>query len=265
MTLPQTVIITSVRDEAHNIRSITLDAAAPDAQPGQFIMVWLPGNDEKPMSITSPAPLTFTVARVGPFTTDLHQRKVGDYIGWRGPYGRGFALDQHRPALLVAGGCGVGPIYFLACVAQELGVPTTVALGARSDVVMPLQDAFRELAPSVELVLATDDGSLGHQGFITEVVRQHVVRERGIPPAIYACGPEGMLVTLHRMCVEMDLPGQFSLERYMKCGIGICGQCAVDGLLVCKDGPVFDVAQLDSVADFGRFRHSATGRRIPIR
>jgi dihydroorotate dehydrogenase electron transfer subunit len=83
--------------------------------------------------------------------------------------------------------------------------------------------------------------------------------------ALYACGPEKMLVALHRLCLEHGVPGQFSLERYMKCGFGICGQCALDDLLVCQDGPVFTAEQLKGVRDFGRTHRSATGRALPIR
>nr|HID12973.1 hypothetical protein [Anaerolineae bacterium] len=84
-------------------------------------------------------------------------------------------------------------------------------------------------------------------------------------PTIYACGPEPMLVALRRLCRERTIPGQLSVERYMKCGFGICGQCALDGYLVCQDGPVFDVEQLDGLRDFGHAHRSATGRRLPIR
>lgn len=74
-----------------------------------------------------------------------------------------------------------------------------------------------------------------------------------------------MLVALHRLCREQTISAQLSVERYMKCGFGICGQCALDGLLVCQDGPVFDAEQLDGLRDFGHVRRSATGRRLPIR
>ncbi|RLC81318.1 MAG: dihydroorotate dehydrogenase electron transfer subunit [Chloroflexi bacterium] len=256
MTLPQTVLIREIRSETRAIRTFVLDAEAPEAAPGQFVMLWLPGVDEKPMSIASPVPLTVTVARVGPFSTELHQRQVGDRVGWRGPYGRGFSLDESRPALLVSGGAGVGPIYFLATRAVERGVQTTVALGARTANALPYAEQFRALG--VELVIATDDGTLGHHGYVTELANQLTNR-----PNIYACGPEPMLVALHRLCRGRDIPAQLSLERYMKCGFGICGQCALNGFLVCQDGPVFDVDQLNGLRDFGRARRSATGRRLP--
>jgi dihydroorotate dehydrogenase electron transfer subunit len=218
------------------------------------------------MSIARPAPLTLIVDRVGPFTTALHRRKVGDRVGWRGPYGRGFSLQQDRKALLVSGGCGVGPMYFLATRAAEHGISTTVALGARTDRDLLYIERFRALG--AELTLATDDGSVGHHGFVTDIASQLLKRRRlarNSQFTAYACGPEPMLVTLHRLCRERGIPGQLSLERYMKCGFGICGQCALDGYLVCQDGPVFDVEQLDGVSDFGHAHRTATGRRLPLR
>lgn len=264
MTLPQTVHIREIRDETRTIRTFVLDAEIPEAKPGQFIMLWLPGVDEKPMSIACPTPLTVTVARVGPFSTALYQRKVGDRIGWRGPYGRGFSLsslNQDRQALLVSGGYGVGPVYFLAMQAIERGIPTTVALGARTSLDLPYVEQFRAL--EVDLILATDDGSLGYRGYVTDAISPLAIRHS--PFTIYACGPEPMLVAIHRLCRERDIPGQLCLERYMKCGFGICGQCSLDGWLVCEDGPVFDVEQLNNLQDFGRTHRSATGRQMPIR
>jgi len=262
VTLPQTVRIREIQEETRNIRTFVLDAEAPEAAPGQFIMLWLPGVDEKPMSIASPTPLTVIVARVGPFTTRLHRCKEGDQLGWRGPYGRGFSLHEDGPALLVGGGFGVGPLYFLATRALERGISVTAALGARTGDDLPCLERFRRL--EVEIALATDDGTLGHHGYVTELIPQ-LASQSSKQPAVYGCGPESMLVTLHRLCRERGIPGQLSLERYMKCGFGICGQCALDGYLVCQDGPVFDLEQLDGLQDFGLARRSATGRRLPLR
>jgi len=265
--LPQIVAIRETIVESRTISTFVLDATVPAADPGQFVMLWIPGVDEKPMSIAYPDPLTLTVDCVGPFTTVLHQRKPGNLVGWRGPYGRGFRVHPDRHALLVSGGCGVGPMYFLAVRALEQGVPVTVALGARTALDLPYVERFESLG--VELLLATDDGSRGAQGYVTAVAEAWLDRRRhsraGLAPAVYACGPEPMLVATWRLCRERNLPGQISIERYMKCGFGICGQCAMDGLLVCQDGPVFSVEQLDGVRDFGHAHRTATGRRLPIR
>ncbi len=261
MSLPETVRITEIRRETRSISTFVLDAEIAQSEPGQFIMLWLPGLDEKPMSIACPSPLSVVVDRVGPFTMALHERRVGSLVGWRGPYGRGFRLAEEGPALLVSGGCGVGPMVYLAARASEQGIPTTVALGARSAAALPYASEFQALGAN--LVLATDDGSDGYHGYVTDAVRELGLIDAR--PTVYACGPEPMLVAVHRLCLEARIGGQISVERYMKCGFGICGQCALDGLLVCQDGPVFDVQELDGVRDFGHAHRSATGRRLPLR
>jgi dihydroorotate dehydrogenase electron transfer subunit len=161
----------------------------------------------------------------------------------------------------VVGGYGAAPLYFLATRAAESRIPTLVAIGARTALDLPYVERFRELG--VELLVATDDGSVGKRGTITDVVSRFVAHHSGL--AAYACGPELMLVALHRLCIEHSIPGQFSMERYMKCGFGICGQCALDDLLVCQDGPVLTVEQLSGLRDFGHVHRSATGRALPIR
>ncbi len=261
MSLPKIVTIKDIWDETRTIRTFVLDAEIEEAEPGQFVMLWLPGVDEKPLAIARPAPLTLTVARVGPFSTELHRRRVGDRVGWRGPYGHGFSLDEDRSALLVAGGYGAAPLYFLAERAAEAGVPALVTIGARKALDLLYVDRFEAL--DVDVLISTDDGSEGERGYVTEAVSRVVAQQPDI--AVYACGPEQMLVALHRLCLEHDVLGQFSLERYMKCGFGICGQCALDDLLVCQDGPVFTVEQLDGLRDFGSVHRSATGRALPIR
>jgi dihydroorotate dehydrogenase electron transfer subunit len=255
--LPKTVRISEIIDETRTIKTFILDSAI-EAQPGQFVMLWLPGVDEKPISIAMPDPLTLTVAKVGPFSVALHQCKIGDTLGWRGPFGRAFRLDATRPALLVGGGYGAAPLYFLAAEAVTRGTATMVALGARRADDLIFVERFRQLG--VKLFLATEDGSLGVKGYVTEALNGALAEQ----PAIYACGPEGMLVALHRLCHERDLPGQLSVERYMKCGFGVCGQCALDEILVCTDGPVLDVEQLDGKQDWGRFHRNVTGRRLPV-
>jgi dihydroorotate dehydrogenase electron transfer subunit len=261
VSLPQTVRIRQVREDTRTIRTFVLDAEVPEAEPGQFVMIWLPGLDEKPMSIAYPTPLTVTVASVGPFTMKLHEKKAGDMIGWRGPYGRGFSLHEDTPALLLGGGCGVGPMRFLAARTVERGIPTTVAIGARTGSELACVGDFEMLG--ADLILTTDDGSRGCQGYVTQAIEMFAATNPEF--AIYACGPEPMLVAIHKLCRERDIPGQLSLERYMKCGFGVCGQCSLDGFLVCQDGPVFNVEQLDGLRDFGTARRTAAGRRLPLR
>ena len=255
--LPRTIRISEIIEETRTVKTFVLDDAI-QAQPGQFVMLWLPGVDEKPISIAAPDPLTVTVARVGPFSDALHLCKVGDVVGWRGPFGRPFRLDSERPALLVGGGYGAAPLYFLAMQSIKNGVSTIVTLGARRADDLIFVERFQSLG--VKLSLATEDGSAGLKGLVTDAVATLLVDR----PAVYACGPEGMLVALHLLCRERGLPGQLSVERYMKCGFGVCGQCALDDVLVCTDGPVLDLEQLDGKQDWGHFHRNVTGRRLPV-
>jgi dihydroorotate dehydrogenase electron transfer subunit len=255
--LPRTVRISEIIQETRAVKTLVLDDAI-QAQPGQFVMLWLPGVDEKPISIAAPDPLTVTVARVGPFSDVLHQCQVGDVVGWRGPFGRPFRLDSERPALLVGGGYGAAPLYFLASRSVGRRISTVVTLGARRADDLIFLERFQRLG--VKLSIATEDGSAGYKGLVTAAIAP-LLADR---PAIYACGPEGMLVALHVLCRERGLPGQLSVERYMKCGFGVCGQCALDDILVCTDGPVLDLEQLDGKQDWGRFHRNVTGRRLPV-
>jgi len=254
--IPSTSHIVATRDESRTVRTFTLDCSV-EAEPGQFLMVWLPGVGERPLSLMSPDPLSLTVARVGPFTIAMHRRSIGDPVSWRGPFGKPFRLQGQR-ILLVAGGYGAAPLYFLARRARERGIEVCTAIGARTGEELILVEDFRALGCSI--VAATDRGDVGFQGHITEAIAPQLQHF----DAVYACGPELMLYSLAQMCWEADVPGQVSLERYMKCGFGLCGQCAMDDKLVCRDGPVFDIDDLRNSQDFGHFTRTATGRRVPL-
>jgi dihydroorotate dehydrogenase electron transfer subunit len=264
--LPQTGKIVKIIEETRAVKTFVVDGALPNAKPGQFVMLWLPNVDEKPISIAAPKPLTLTIARVGPFSMALHDCSVGDYVGWRGPFGRPFQLHPESPAIFVGGGYGSAPLYFLATVALPSIIPVehiTVALGARRQEQLVFADHFRTLG--LDPLIATDDGSVGYKGYVTDAVVNHLeTHHADQTPVIYGCGPEGMLVALYRIARERGIEAQLSVERYMKCGFGLCGQCAMDGLLVCLDGPVLTLDQLDGVHDFGHYHRSATGRRMPV-
>ncbi len=259
--LPRSVRIDQIIRETKTVSTFVLDASL-EAEPGQFLMTWLPGIDEKPISIAWPDPLTITVAKVGEWSAALHERKVGHFIGIRGPYGRPYRIDPDRPALLVGGGYGAAPLHYLASRMNGRGMSIAVALGARRADDLIYVDRFRQM--DVDLLLATEDGSLGTKGYVTLVVEDYLTTRLSDYPTIYACGPEGLLAALHRLSRERGLPAQLSVERYMKCGFGICGQCALDDILTCIDGPVLDAEQLDGKRDFGRFHRTATGRRLPV-
>ncbi len=238
LDLPAAFRIRDIHDESPTVRTFTLDGAI-QAKPGQFVMVWLPRVNEKPFSLVDDAPITLTIARVGPFTEAVHRLRVGDRLWLRGPYGRGFD-PLPRPAVLVGGGYGAAPLAFLARRLRANGVEVAVALGAKRACDVVLAERFR--AAGCRVHLATEDGSLGHEGLATDVAER--LLDAHPDAALYACGPEAMLECLARLCRERGTPGQFSMERLMKCGLGVCGSCDDRGLLVCRDGPVFSADQV---------------------
>lgn len=237
---PQAYRIASVRQETPRVRTFVLDGSLA-AQPGQFVMAWLPGLDEKPFSLVDGAPLTLAVARVGPFTRAMHRLGVGDRLWVRGPQGRGFSVPAGR-LLLVGGGYGVAPLLFLARRAREAGQEVWAVLGAATAADLLFVDRFRTLGCRVEL--ATEDGSAGRRGLASEVAA--ALLAEGDVAALAACGPEGLLQAVEALGRSWDVPTEVSREAYMRCGIGVCGSCARDGRLVCKDGPVFRVHPVPS-------------------
>ncbi|MEM3851450.1 MAG: hypothetical protein QXP70_00410, partial [Methanomassiliicoccales archaeon] len=110
--------------------------------------------------------------------------------------------------------------------------------------------------------LCTDDGSVGHHGQVTDVVKR--VISDGKCRRLVACGPERMLYAVAKIAHDAGISSQISVERHMKCGIGICDACSLDGRLVCLDGPIFDGEVLLKTEDFGRYRLAPDGRKVPI-
>ncbi|MBI5651439.1 MAG: dihydroorotate dehydrogenase electron transfer subunit [Chloroflexi bacterium] len=251
--LPRVVKITNIIAENPYTKTFVLDDAIPNAMPGQFIMLWLPGLDEKPFAIVARAPLTITVAAVGPFSRALHERAMGDLVGWRGAFGRGFDLNDAGENLLIGGGYGVAALYFAASELRERHAPVTVAMGGRASQDLLFENRVNALG--VNVLIATEDGSRGARGFVTAALGDALTRAT----RILACGPEAMLVAVMKLALAKNIPAQLSVERYMKCGFGICGQCTLSGKLVCQDGPVFTATELSKLPEFGRVHRDASG------
>ncbi len=225
-------LIDRIRENQKTI-TIVLDDSL-DARPGQFCMLWFPGVDEKPFSIAGPDPLMFTVARAGPFSDAVHSLAKGDPLWVRGPFGTGWSLGPAR-ALLVGGGYGAAPLYFLARKLRESGAIVEAALGARTSSDLLFVDRFGGMGAPVHV--GTEDGSAGTRGKVTEVVAP--LLQSGRFDRLYACGPEAMLESLKTLGREARVTAELSHEAYMRCGVGICGSCERDSRLVCRDGPVF--------------------------
>lgn len=221
-------------------------------EPGQFAMVWIPSLDEKPFTISYRKDdlLGITVLKRGIFTQSLHTKKVGDLIGIRGPYGNGYTMTNHARVCILGGGIGLASV---ATLVDRLS-NTTVIHGSRTSADLLYQKRFQDMK------LCTDDGSKGFCGTTVDLFVERLKKD--CFQKLYACGPEKMLFKLFGLCKEHNIDCEFSLERYFKCGFGVCGQCDCSGRLVCLDGPVFNLQELSKMEDFGKSSINKTGKRI---
>jgi dihydroorotate dehydrogenase electron transfer subunit len=135
-----------------------------------------------------------------------------------------------------------------------------VLIGARTASELIFVERARELSDEVHI--STDDGSSGRKGTVVELAKDHLAKKKF--DAVLGCGPEKMLSALLRTCKQAGTPCQLSLERFMKCGSGLCGSCVIDGLRVCADGPVFPGEVLSNLPEFGASKRDECGRRIKL-
>ncbi|MEM3027758.1 MAG: dihydroorotate dehydrogenase electron transfer subunit [Candidatus Bathyarchaeia archaeon] len=263
----RTVRIEAIEDEGPRTRSLYFrDPLCRGAKPGQYLMVWVHGVDEVPMSLSTidrGGLSGFTVAKVGEATEALYHKEIGDIIGLRGPLGRSFTIPKGR-SILVGGGIGAAPLVPLAEELALRGLETIFILGARrkEDLLFleRLRNAF--LGTKSSLLIATEDGSCGLRGTTISVLE-------GLLPLkdverIYACGPQAMIAKLLCMADKYGLRVEASLEAYIKCAVGLCGSCCLGPFRVCVDGPVFNEEELRLIPELGLYRRSASGARIPL-
>ncbi len=228
---------------------------------GQFLMVWVPDIDEIPMSISSwrKPTASITVLPIGEATESMAGLKKGDLIGVRGPFGTSFRLTSKK-SLVIGGGIGIAPLKPLVHDLLEHGSDVTLIAAAKTAKELVFIDEFKKIPSNrFNLRIATDDGTMGFKGFATEDA-EGFLSENSVD-MIYTCGPEPMMVKLFNITREKNIEFQASLERFMKCGCGICGTCAMDpnGELVCVDGPIFTGEQLATMNEFGRYHRDSTG------
>jgi dihydroorotate dehydrogenase electron transfer subunit len=245
-SLHQAYTICSIKEDNYRTRTFIFDRALP-SNPGQFVMVWLPGNTEKPFSIAGNDPLQLTIVAVGLFTDVVHTLKVGDRMWVRGPLGQGYRPYGKR-ILMAGGGYGAAPLLFLARQAIASGMEVHACTGARTERDVLLAEDFKVLGAHV--YVTTDDGSLGEKGIITQPIERLLQDPAARPDGgVYACGPVRMLEAIDALCSRYSVPRQLSWEAHMRCGIGLCGSCEIAlpvsqgdpdraAWLVCLEGPV---------------------------
>ena len=232
------------------------DPTGPEPQAGQFYMLsaatrWGGGQAERPFlprafSVlrAAGADLDFLLHDVGPGTNRLCELEPGEELLIVGPLGVPFAPPRDgRRLLLIGGGVGIAPLAIL----QDQHPAESVLLGFRDG----------EHAEAAALLtgaqVATDDGSAGYGGLVTDLLERELHLDAG--REVYACGPPAMLEAVRQICAEHEVPAQLALESGMACGFGACFGCVVhthDGLIrLCVDGPVLDASRLDSVIGVG--------------
>lgn len=248
---PTMVKICDIWEESPNVKTFFFEMKM-HFNPGQFVMVWIPLLDEKPFTISyiRENMLGISVLKKGVFTNIFHSKKIGDRIGIRGPYGKGFKVQVN--SCVVGGGIGIAS---LATVIEALP-DVTVIQGARTASEILYQKRFKNMR------LCTEDGTMGFKGTTVDLLDEIVKKQYF--QRVYACGPEPMLYKIVELCKKYGIECEVSLDRYMKCGFGVCGQCDCSGQRVCVDGPVFTVSELSTMEDFGKITIVKTGERIVI-
>jgi len=256
MNSPQIAKITEVKTENKDVKTFMFEYPKKMI-PGQFFMIWIPGVDEIPMSVShiDKDVKGITFRKVGEATNALFDLGKGDKIGIRGPYGNGFKINGKR-ILFVGGGTGVA---MLAPAVEGAGInniSSTIIIGVKNSSELFFEDRFKKCG--AEIHISTDDGSKGYKGFATDLADELLSKEKFT--SVLTCGPEIMMKSLLDLC--RNIPFQASLERYMKCGVGICSQCCIgEGLRVCVEGPIFDGKTLRNIEDFGVYKRDAAGRK----
>ena len=236
-----------------------------NAKPGQFVEVRCSDSADpllrRPLGAhrISKNGVEILYEVVGKGTGLLSKRRPGELLDVIGPLGNGFSLNPKPYTLnpiLVAGGVGVAPLLALA---EKLKCSKNlhVLIGARSKSHVLCEEDFKKAGAKV--FVATEDGSRGYKGLITEVLRDFLnPKPYALNPVIYACGPNGMLKEVARLAKERRIPCQVSLEEKMACGVGVCLGCPVkvnkkteygkrkkeEYKMVCKDGPVFNAEEI---------------------
>lgn len=261
MNIPNVLEIKRIIEETDTVKTLIFDWEVKDEKPGQFMMVWN-FHDEKPMSLSLIDALNdelgISIKKVGKFTESVHSLKVGDEIGLRGPYGRGFEMKGSK-ILAIGGGVGMAPISSFVGEAMERGVEIDVVSAATTKKELLFVDRLEK--SGLNVIAATDDGSYGFHGYATDLTGK-LLSENDYDMVV-SCGPELMMKGIFDLVDSFKVPAQFLMERWMKCGMGLCGQCCVDnvGWRVCVEGPVFWADELRLISEFGMYKRDSSGMK----
>jgi len=258
--------ISKIEQENPNIKTFYFDFELK-SKPGQFVMLWIPGIDQKPFSIAYDNGQTFglTIFKRGILTSKLFEMNIGDRVEISGPYGTSFRATPNTHYIMVAGGYGAAPLGFLAEEAvKKENVKIDFIAGARSKDNLLFEERLSKI-PNLKLHIATDDGSYGYKGYVTDLLEKNIHEIRDIKSVVVVtCGPELMQKKVLDICNQNKIDCEVSIERYMKCGVGVCGQCVVDdlGICMCTEGPVVNKKLASKIFEFGKYHRDKSGAII---
>lgn len=244
--------------EDHYLLRCECSEIAQHAQPGQFVHVLILNGTglllRRPFTIyTVDDPyITMLYQIIGEGTKRLSEMPVGASIQVLGPLGNTFDIACNpNPAILVGGGAGIASLMLLAISLRAQGIQTLGLVGAQHRERLLSVDDLKTIGVSVNI--ATDDGSVGHHGFVTEVLRDMLRHNDLNRPTIYACGPHGMLAAVSKITSEFEVPTQVAMENRMGCAMGVCLGCVcpvrigdnqIEYQRVCTEGPVFKATEI---------------------
>ncbi|MFO7795024.1 MAG: dihydroorotate dehydrogenase electron transfer subunit [Promethearchaeia archaeon] len=223
-------------------------------RPGNFVVLWIPDVDFLPMSVSQVQGnlLEITVQKIGEGTEALFNMKEGDKIGIRGPFGNEWNYEDASNILVVGGGMGIAAITSIIEPLKQNRKNVFVAIGAKNEASLIFEKRLKNYIP--ETLCTTDDGSVGRKCYVTDPLEEII--ENNKIDLIITCGPEIMMKRVLEIASQKNIELQASLERKMKCGVGLCGSCCIgeeNDITVCKDGPIFTRDQLNQFPQFGTY------------
>lgn len=250
------VEIASIVEHSPDIKSFMIrnQRIAKAYHPGMFVMLWIPDVDFFPMSISNVEGnmLEITVQKIGEGTTKLFELRKGDQIGIRGPYGNTFNYEDANNILVIGGGMGIAALTSLIEPLKKNKKNIFVTIGAKDEASLIFSERLIDLIPNT--MCATEDGSVGKKCLVTDTI-EDIIKKENID-LILTCGPEIMMKRVLEIAEHHKIEIQASLERKMKCGVGLCGSCCIgesNDVTVCKEGPIFNSTQLKKFPQFGSY------------
>ena len=244
--------------EAHYLLRCECPEIAQDAQPGQFIHVMISQGTgmllRRPFTIytVEGREITMLYQIIGEGTKRLSEMRAGEPLQVLGPLGNTFDFTtKPDPAILVGGGAGIASLMLLGTALRKNGIQTLGLVGAQHHARLL---SVRDLESiGIEVYMATDDGSIGHHGYVTDILADMLEKINSQCPTVYACGPHAMLSAVAKITADFEVPTQIAMENRMGCAMGVCLGCvcpvrtdqnSFEYQRVCTEGPVFNAADI---------------------